>query len=72
MSGLDIEVLRLTVSDYIKMDMESASPRQDGAEAQLAKALWGVADWLDTLPEHGLKDDVFVKALEQANIIHPT
>ncbi len=61
MSGLSIEALRLP---YVQK-----AEANDLIDAQLAKALWGIYDWMDR-EEYDAKFD-FRTALEQANIKRP-
>lgn len=76
--NLDIDALRLT-EDEVDAFQHVAAPRRMCADAQLAKALWGYADYLETLwqgpdPQweiRGLWLALLVD-LEQANIARPT
>lgn len=56
MGNLDINALKLTDEEYLQFLYRIASDAGDGAEfiqlrkaldAQLAKAVWGLKDWID-------------------------
>ena len=77
---LDIEKLRLTKSEtpYIQMEGDSSyQVHQSITDAQLAKAAYGLADWMKSTFARrkamtSMSADILLKALEQANIERPT
>ncbi len=82
MSGLDIDALRLTEEERVTAHKGLGGCIQCTSivDAQLAKALWGIMDWLsegegglgfDYNAPVGYAEGELGKALEQANIKRP-
>lgn len=69
MSGFDIEALRLRDDERRASDWSDVYLIEI-ADAQLAKALWGVYDWFENLEGDSLykAETWLLYALEQANI----
>lgn len=80
MSGLDINALRLTQEEREQLpgrDTYFAGHKWPYARveaAQLAKAAWGIADWLTEGPgaERRRQSVLLFRALDEANIERPT